>query len=96
MVWNGVQAVEASMAEYFDVILMDIQMPVMDGLEATQQIRRSENLVPIVGVTAHAMLDDHKRFMASGMNALVVKPIHRQELVETIMRCLPAQQRPSL
>jgi len=93
MVWNGVQAVEAVRLCSYDLILMDVQMPVMDGLEATRQIRRTSS-VPIIGVTAHAFVDDKKKALNSGMNACIVKPIHRQELVEVILFCLNSSERP--
>ena len=90
MVWSGVEAVDAAAAETYDVVLMDVQMPIMDGLTASKIIRRS-SLVPIIGITANAMIDEQNDIISSGMNACIVKPINRKELVETIMRCLPTE-----
>jgi len=89
MVWNGVEAVDATATETFDIVLMDVHMPVMDGLTATKIIRRSSSM-PIIGITAHAMIDEQHDMISSGMTACIVKPINRKELVEVITRCLPA------
>jgi len=88
--WNGVQAVELASAATYDVILMDVQMPIMDGIQATKRIRQSSagHTVPIIGVTAHAMLSDREVFLASGMDACLVKPVNRLDLVEIIWHSL--------
>ncbi len=78
VVANGEEAVAAAAREPFDVILMDVQMPVMDGVEATRRIRAlaaPANAVPIVMVTAHAMLGDRDRYLAAGANDYLAKPI---------------------
>ena len=77
----------------FDVVLMDLQMPVMDGLTATVAIRREEAAggrtpVPIIGLTANALAEDAERCLAAGMNAHVAKPIEWRELFGTIQRVL--------
>jgi PAS domain S-box-containing protein len=82
---DGRQAVEAAMlAPPFDLILMDVQMPIMDGLEATRAIRQMENpqlsSVPIVAMTAFAMKADQDRCLAAGMNGHLAKPIDPAEL----------------
>jgi CheY-like chemotaxis protein len=82
---DGRQAVEAAMlAPPFDLILMDVQMPIMDGLEATRVIRQIENpllsSVPIVAMTAFAMKADQDRCLAAGMNGHLAKPIDPAEL----------------
>ena len=85
---NGRDAVAAAAGETYDVILMDVQMPVMDGLEATAAIRHMQSStasrVPIIALTAHAMQGDRERFLASGMDAHVSKPIRIQELLNSI------------
>jgi two-component system sensor histidine kinase/response regulator len=85
---DGVKALEALTREHFDLILMDVQMPAMDGIEVTTQIREREKAtgarVPIIAMTAHAMMGDRQRFLAAGMDGYVSKPIHAQELFDTI------------
>ena len=86
---NGRQAVEMTEAEQFDLILMDIQMPEMDGLEATLAIRAREASrggprVPILAMTAYAMSGDSDRCIEAGMDGYISKPINTQELFETI------------
>jgi CheY-like chemotaxis protein len=86
---NGRKAIEAIETERFDVVLMDVQMPEMDGLEATRAIRSSENLtgrprIPIIAMTAYAMAGDRERCLEAGMDGYVSKPINAQELFETI------------
>ncbi|BBD09415.1 PAS domain S-box protein [Desulfovibrio ferrophilus] len=90
---NGREAVQALSQERFDLVFMDISMPEMDGLEATQLIRESSNgildpKVPIVAMTAHAMKGDRERFMQAGMDGYVAKPMERDDLVMTILRVL--------
>ena len=83
---NGIEAVEAAGREYFDLVLMDIQMPEMDGLTATAKIREREDLrdLPIVAMTAHAMADDREASLKAGMDAHITKPISVKELFTTI------------
>jgi len=84
----------------FDLILMDIQMPDMDGLEATAAIRERETAtaehIPIVAMTAHAMKGDRERCLDAGMDAYVSKPVRAGELFETIERVMPASARSGL
>ena len=88
LVEDGEAAVAASEETDFDVILMDVQMPVMDGLEATRVIRRREQEtgkhVPIIALTAHAMKGDRERCLEAGMDAYVAKPVQKQELLHMI------------
>ncbi len=90
---NGKQAVNAFMLDHFDLILMDIQMPEMDGLEATMAIRSIEEMgpqressqkIPIIAMTAHAMLEDRQRCLDVGMDGFISKPINPAELFERI------------
>ena len=95
---NGLDAVKAFSEQEFDLILMDIQMPEMDGLEATRQIRAvqaAEGLhkdCEIVGLSAHAMSGDRERYMAEGMIEYLTKPIRTEELREVLDACLEAKQ----
>jgi signal transduction histidine kinase/CheY-like chemotaxis protein len=85
---NGREALEALIGAEFDIVLMDVQMPVMTGLEATEAIRRTERgsgrRVPIVAMTAHAMKGDRELCMASGMDGYLAKPIRLNDLLEAI------------
>jgi two-component system sensor histidine kinase/response regulator len=88
--WNGREAVEKARTERFDVVLMDLQMPEMGGLEATAAIRELERSsgghVPIVAMTAHAMAGDRERAIAAGMDSYVSKPLRPDELLAAIER----------
>ncbi|RMG44842.1 MAG: response regulator [Candidatus Dadabacteria bacterium] len=85
---NGQEAIELYESEDFDLILMDIQMPIVSGLEATGAIREKEKQsgrhIPIVALTANAMAGDRERFLSAGMDAYLAKPIKRQEFLEVI------------
>jgi signal transduction histidine kinase/DNA-binding response OmpR family regulator len=97
LVGNGRLAVERAAERAFDLILMDVQMPEMNGLEATAAIRDSERAAdrhtPIVALTAHAMDGDRERCLAAGMDAYVAKPIKAEELFTTIDRLCHAVPR---
>jgi CheY-like chemotaxis protein len=81
---NGLEAIDLAKSNKYDIILMDIRMPVMDGLEASRKIREFNNTVPIVAVSANAFLEDINRSISAGMNAHIAKPINRKELLGTI------------
>jgi len=89
---DGLQAVENITAngEAFDIVLMDIQMPEMDGFEATRRIRRDSRFasLPIIAMTANAMQGDRELCLAAGMNDYVSKPVNREELFSTIEKQL--------
>ena len=89
MVADGQQAVdqvERAGPNAFDVVLMDLQMPVMDGYEATRRIRRLAPQLPIIGQTAHAMAEERDRCLAAGMVAHLAKPLDIARLVDTVAR----------
>ena len=83
---NGSQALEKVRTDPFDVVLMDVQMPVMDGYEATRAIRKLEGMetIPIIAITADAMAEDRKRALSAGMNDHVGKPIRPERLYATL------------
>ncbi|MDB5491391.1 MAG: hypothetical protein JWO78_1240 [Micavibrio sp.] len=90
---NGHEALEKFRAEKFDLILMDIQMPGMDGLEATRLIREYEQAnalhrIPIIGVTAHALTGDRDRCLQAGMDDYIAKPFNTSELSEVLREAL--------
>jgi PAS domain S-box-containing protein len=89
---NGKEALNALETQAFDLVIMDIQMPEMDGFEATAAIRsrerRQEGHVPILAMTAHAMKGDRERCLASGMDGYLAKPIRARQLREAIVRML--------
>ncbi len=89
---NGREAVDRVIAGHYDLVLMDVNMPEMDGLQATQEIRRRENRsprVPIIAMTALAMHGDRERCLAAGMDDYISKPVNRQTLIAAIGRFLP-------
>ena len=73
---NGKEAVDIFKKEHVDIILMDIQMPVMDGLEATREIRKVDGRVPIIAMTANAMKGDMEKCLEAGMNGYIPKPLN--------------------
>ena len=91
---NGADALRALASASYDVVLMDVQMPVMDGFEATHRIRQAEGAVlnpnlPIIAMTAHAMPGDRERCLAAGMNDYVQKPVSPEALATVLNRWLP-------
>ncbi len=89
---NGKEALAALQSRDFDLILMDIQMPHLDGFQATEAIRRKEEKtgahIPIVAMTAHAMKEDRGRCLAAGMDDYICKPIKPDLLMEVIQRVM--------
>ncbi len=85
---NGIEAVESIERQKYDVILMDVQMPEMDGLDATREIRKLANVTQphIVAMTANAMEGDREMCIAAGMNNYISKPIRVNELVEALLK----------
>ena len=89
---NGRQALERIEAENFDIVLMDVQMPEIDGFEATATVRKMEEAtgahLPIVAMTAHAMQGDNQRCMAAGMDGYLAKPLDVKKLLEVVQAVL--------
>ena len=85
---NGQRATELIETSSFDLVLMDIQMPVMDGYQATQKIRKAGFNIPIIALSANAMTEDRKQSLKAGMNDHLAKPIKPQELYQTLLKWL--------
>jgi len=95
LVENGVEAIEAVQRGSYDLVLMDVQMPELDGISATKQIRALPGpmgQVPIIAVTAHAMVGDRETYIAAGMDEYVSKPVDRKVLFQTIERTLESRR----
>ncbi|MBU1344295.1 MAG: response regulator [Proteobacteria bacterium] len=97
IVVNGEEALLAVQEKEYDLILMDVQMPVMDGLEATLKIRSLEDpfkaSIPIIALTAHALKGDRERFLEAGMDEYLSKPVHSKELIMVISKLLSKQEK---
>jgi CheY-like chemotaxis protein len=91
---NGLEAVKMVQEKDYDIVLMDIQMPEMDGIEATGKIRALPRFkdLPIVAMTAHAMSGDRELSLKAGMNDHINKPINLQDLFSTLAKCLKKKQ----
>jgi CheY-like chemotaxis protein len=88
---NGKMALTALRGEPFDLVLMDIQMPVMDGVQATRAIREGEvgqdkTSIPIIAMTAYAMKGDRENFLGKGMTDYIAKPLDKTDLESAILR----------
>ncbi|CAO3687677.1 unnamed protein product [Umbelopsis vinacea] len=98
IVSNGKLAVEAFQNKRFDLILMDVQMPIMGGFEATQKIREIEQnaatgeRIPIIALTAHAMIGDREKCLSIGMDEYVTKPLKFPELIAAVNKFAPNRQ----
>ena len=88
---NGHEALEQLAKEHFDIVLMDVQMPVMDGYEATRQIRATPELAGqcVIAVTASAMAEDKRRCLEAGMDDVETKPMDADHLYQTMAKWLP-------
>jgi PAS domain S-box-containing protein len=87
---NGLEAVEAIHTRRYDLVLMDVQMPEMDGHEATRAIRSAGHRMPIIAMTANAMKGDREKCLASGMDDYIAKPVNPKRLLEKINQWAPA------
>ncbi|MGD9151494.1 MAG: response regulator, partial [Desulfobacterales bacterium] len=94
---NGQEGVDAARTNPYDVILMDIQMPVMDGLTATREIRKDNRFkeLPIIAMTAHAMAGDEDKSLQAGMNGHVTKPIDPDQLFSTLQKWIKPDEKRS-
>ena len=95
---DGRQGVEAALGGDFDIVLMDVEMPELDGLEATRRIRASDRRdiadLPIVAMTAHAMAGDHDKSLEAGMNDHLTKPIDPDKLFAALLKWIRPGERP--
>ena len=98
IVENGTKALEALSSKRFDVVLMDVQMPEMDGFATTRAIRKKEEQtgdhIPIIAMTAHAMKGDRERCLEAGMDDYVSKPIAAEKLLASITSLVPQKDAP--
>jgi CheY-like chemotaxis protein len=90
---NGFEALQALREDDFDVVLMDCQMPEMDGYETTRLLRRPETLcknrdVPVIALTANALATDREKCIAAGMTDYLSKPVNRESLEQALLRAL--------
>ena len=96
---NGLKALLACEAGDYDAILMDVEMPEMDGLEATREIRKLDNdssQTPIIAMTAHALAEIHDQCLEAGMDDYVTKPLEPERLLEILCRLTSAADDPEI
>jgi CheY-like chemotaxis protein len=87
---NGQEGLEVAERERPDLILMDLSLPIMDGWEATRRLKANDNLrsIPVIALTAHAMVGDKEKALAAGCNDYMVKPLDEDELIAGIAKYL--------
>ncbi len=91
-VTDGRQALEKVLHENFDLVLMDLKMPVMNGFEATEQIRKYNIRTPVIALTAYSLIEDREKAMILGCNDFISKPVKKRELMEKIQKCCNVQE----
>ena len=89
---NGQEAVQQALAQPYELILMDMQMPVMDGLEATQKLRQTGYKGTIIALTANTMMEDRERYLQAGCDDFLPKPVDRRQFYITLRHHLPAEE----
>jgi len=93
---NGLQALDSLDRETFDIVLMDVQMPEMDGFETTRRLRANPRLanLPVIAMTAHALKGDRERCLAAGMNDYIAKPVRAAQLLAILDKWLSPERKP--
>lgn len=91
--FNGKKAIQMVLENVYDMVIMDMQMPVVDGYEATQQIRKMGNNIPIIALTAHTMQGDEQKSLEAGCNAYLGKPIKQKELLDIVRSFIGTSER---
>jgi CheY-like chemotaxis protein len=94
---DGLEALESIKNNTFDIVLMDISMPQLNGLDATMEIRQDEKEgehLPIIALTAHAFPSDRKKFLEAGMDDVVVKPLNEETLLNVIAKYVATPETP--
>ena len=86
---DGAQGVEMALSGDYDVVLMDVQMPIMDGITAVKKLRAQGYSKPIIALTAHAMVEERNRCLEAGYTKFLSKPVQRADLMETIAEFKP-------
>jgi CheY-like chemotaxis protein len=79
-----------------DLVLMDLQMPVMSGFEALEELRKQQRRIPIIALTAHTMQDDKRQCLEAGFDNHIGKPINRNELIEKVSQYIRHEKQPGL
>ncbi len=90
---DGNEGVKLALSETFDVVLMDVQMPILDGHEATKKLRQLKYAQPIIALTAHAMKEEREKCFESGFSEFLTKPIQRALLIEILARYIPTSEK---
>lgn len=95
---NGQDALERLLSADFDIVLMDVQMPLLDGMQATRIVRassefRRKSSIPVVALTAYTLDEDVRKFREAGMDMHIAKPVHMENLVEAMMQCIMERDR---